>query len=34
MDKTFNWTDLGDDITAKIEIEDSTSMFAGINYKF
>lgn len=34
MDKTFNWTDAGDDITAKIEIEDSTSMFAGINYKF
>lgn len=34
MDKTFNWTDSGIDIKAKMEIEDSTSMFAGINYKF
>lgn len=34
IDKTFQWTDSGVDITAKIEIEDSTSMFAGLNYKF
>jgi opacity protein-like surface antigen len=34
VDKTFNWTDTGVDISAKIEIEHSTSMSAGINYKF
>lgn len=34
IDKTFNWTDSGIDMTAKMEIEDSTTMFAGINYKF
>jgi len=34
LDKTFNWTDSGEDITAKIELEDSTSMFAGLNFKF
>lgn len=34
IDKTYQWTDSGVDIIAKMEIEDSTSMFAGINYKF
>ncbi len=34
LDKTFNWSDGGVDMTAKIEIEDSTSMFAGLNFKF
>lgn len=34
VDKTINWTDSGVDIEAKLEIEDSTSMSAGINYKF
>ena len=34
LDKTFNWIDSGEDITAKIELEDSTSMFAGLNFKF
>lgn len=34
VDKTINWVDTGVDVSAKYEIEDSTSMFAGINYKF
>ena len=34
VDKTINWVDTGVDVSAKFEIEDSTSMFAGINYKF
>ena len=34
VDKTINWTDSGVNYNAKIELEDSTSMFAGINYKF
>ena len=34
VDKTLNYTDNGVDIEAKLELEDSTSMFAGINYKF
>ena len=34
VDKTINWVDTGVDVSGKFEIEDSTSMFAGINYKF
>ncbi len=34
VDKTINRTDSGVDIEAKLEIEDLTSMSAGINYKF
>jgi opacity protein-like surface antigen len=34
VDKTLNYTDTGVDIEAKLELEDTTSMFAGINYKF
>ena len=34
VDKTINWVDTGVDVSGKFELEDSTSMFAGINYKF
>ena len=34
VDKSTNGTILGLDYTEKVELEDSTSMFAGINYKF
>lgn len=34
VDKTINWVDTGVDVSGKFEIEDSTSMFAGLNYKF
>jgi opacity protein-like surface antigen len=34
LDRTINWVDTGVDVSQKLEIEDSTSMFAGINYKF
>jgi opacity protein-like surface antigen len=34
LDKTINWVDTGVDVSGKFKIEDSTSMFAGINYKF
>ena len=34
VDKTLDYTVAGVDVTMNIELEDSTSMFAGINYKF
>ena len=34
VDKSFSGTISGVDYNGKIELEDSTSMFAGINYKF
>ena len=34
VDKSTNGTILGIDYNEKVELEDSTSMFAGINYKF
>ena len=34
VDKTINWIESGVDVSGKFELEDSTSMFAGINYKF
>ena len=34
VDKSTNGTILDLDYTEKVELEDSTSMFAGINYKF
>ena len=34
VDKSFSGTIRGVDYNGKIELEDSTSMFAGINYKF
>lgn len=34
VDKSISGTISGVDYNAKIELEDSTSMFAGINYKF
>lgn len=34
VDKTINWVDTGVDVSGKFKLEDSTSMFAGINYKF
>ena len=34
IDKSISGTESGVDYNGKIELEDSTSMFAGINYKF
>ena len=34
VDKSFTGTESGVNYNAKIELEDSTSMSAGINYKF
>ena len=34
VDKSISGTESGVDYDAKIEFEDSTAMFAGINYKF
>jgi opacity protein-like surface antigen len=34
VDKSFSGTISGIDFNANAELEDSTSMFAGINYKF
>ena len=34
VDKSTNGTILGIDYNEKVELENSTSMFAGINYKF
>lgn len=34
VDKTINWVESGVDVSGKFELEDSTSMSAGINYKF
>ena len=34
VDKSFTGTESGVNYNAKIELEDSTSMYAGINYKF
>ena len=34
VDKTISVTNGNDYVSEKLELEDSTSMFAGINYKF
>lgn len=34
VDKTLDYTVAGVDVTMNFEVENSTSMFAGINYKF
>jgi hypothetical protein len=34
IDKSISGTMSGIDYNAKVEFEDSTSMFAGTNYKF